>query len=222
MATKTFYLLNTLAVTPDFFGNMQDGGSAPTAANCTYGFTPSNSPLSQAYNIAHLGANTFSTSKGAVAVSIANLTSPAKGTGSTNATSGDSFRVGPFNGVFAAGNWTFNWFVRPTTITATGRINMQVWKGLFSSGVNAVSLASILNGATVTLNSTTTSQNSTMTWNAPIVTLNNEYLFFQVEWQETTAGSNGSALAFRAGESSIVTTDFALPSPNKDSMFLVM
>jgi hypothetical protein len=48
-----------------------------------------------------------------------------------------------------------------------------------------------------------------VTWSAPAITLVGEYLFFQVEWQETTAGTaNGCTAQFYQSACTIITTDF--------------
>jgi|GEM_PF-1906269 len=212
MPTKTFYLLNTAAVAPNYWGNMQDGGSAPAAASCTYGWTVAKTVVTSGTFRARLGANALATVGGTVTSGITNTLAPRPGTAATNTAAGDSFVVGPLNGSFAAGNWTFNWQFRTAAATTVGYLRMRVWKGSDPSGAGATDLSPSgvpIDGASVTMSSITTSYNSSMTWNAPAITLNNEYLFFEVEWRETTAGtSNQSGATFRQGESSIVTTNF--------------
>jgi hypothetical protein len=109
---------------------------------------------------------------------------------------------------FAATAWTFAWNLRASTAGCVGRINMRVWRSVNADGSAATSLLALTAGATVTL-STTADVNSSISWSPGALTLNNEYLFFQVEWQETTAGSvNGDNVFFRAGTAAITTPDF--------------
>ena len=208
MATKQFWLLATTATTPDWFGVLQDGGSAPTAANSAYGWTVGTA--ANQFWRARLGATGRAT-VGAATSRIDSQTAPVAGTGAGVAASGDSLRTPTaYTGTFAAGNWTLAFTLRPVTITAVGRIRCRVWAGTSIDGVGARELTSGAQvGSTVTLNSTTTSVTSSATWAAPAVTLTNEYLFFQLEWNETTVGTAaGTALVFRLGEASITTTNY--------------
>src|SRR5262245_8253402 len=208
MATKTFYVLNTAAPSPNFFGQLQEGGSAPTAANSTYGWGVAKT--STAFWRARLGASATATTAQASSYVDA-LTIPTKGTGATNTTAGDSF-VSPtaYVGIFAAGNWTLNWNLRTGAATVSGRIRLRVFASTNADGTGARQLTSATQvGATVTMNSTTVDFNSSITWNAPQVTLSNEYLFFSVEFNVTTAGSSNSCTAqFRVGTASVTTTDY--------------
>jgi hypothetical protein len=63
-------------------------------------------------------------------------------------------------------------------------------------------------GSTVTL-STTADTNSHITFNPGIVNLTNEYLFFQTQWEETTAGSsNADTVLFHIGTAAVTTTNW--------------
>jgi hypothetical protein len=207
MAVLTIYPLGTAATAPDWFGNMQVGGTAPTAANSAFGFQPAKTALTTPYYRGRIGATAQATVAQAASYNAA-ASSPVAGTGTGATTAGDSFSVGPLNGTFPAGNWTFNWFMRASTAGAIGRINMRVWRGTNDTGAGATQVLANTNGATVTL-STTADVNSTITAAMPQMVLVNEYLFFQVEWQETTVGStNGCNALFRIGTSTITTTNF--------------
>jgi hypothetical protein len=87
---------------------------------------------------------------------------------------------------------------------------MRVWASTNISGTGARELTSGEIFGTSNLLSTTANTNSGITWNAPAITLTNEYLFFQLEFQEqTTAGSSNTDTAlFRVG-SSITTTNWS-------------
>jgi hypothetical protein len=100
-----------------------------------------------------------------------------------------------------------------------GRIRCSVWRSTNVSGTSATNIVSDQIGTTQTL-SATADLNSQITFSPGVVILNNEYLFFQVQWEETTAGtSNTDTVLFRVGlgsnsvTSSIVTPNFS-PSIN--------
>lgn len=216
MATKTFYVLATgvgLAATPNWWSILQDGGSAPTGANTPYGYTPS-SAAAPRYLRGRLGASAKNTTTQTTSYNTSTL-NPNIGTSNTLTTAGDCFATPTaYSGTFAATAWTFNWNLRATTATATGHVNMQVWAATTPDGLTGVRqlTSSNLAGTTVTMNNTTSDFNSAISWSPGAITLNNEYLFFQVEWQETTTGSTNAAIVFRAGTASITTPDFALPT----------
>jgi hypothetical protein len=206
MAVQTIYLLGTAAVTPNFFGNTQLNGSAPTAANSTFGWSANK--IAVGFIRGRLGA-TATASDAVVGTSYnAGTSGPTKGTGAAAGTAGDSFIAGPFNGKFAATAWTLAFNLRASTAGCVGHINVRIWKSLNAAGTSATQLLANTAGATVTL-STTADVNSSVSWSPGALSLNNEYLFFQIEWQETTLGTtNGDNVLFRIGTSSITTADF--------------
>jgi hypothetical protein len=208
MAVQTIYLLGTAGVTPNFWGNTQLNGSAPTAANSAFGWGPAKTAVTTPYYRGRLGATTTG-SDAAVSTSYnAGRATPQPGTGTGAATAGDSFVVGPLTGTFAATAWTFNFNLRAGTAGAIGHVNMRMWRGTLANGSNATQVVANTVGATVTL-STSADVNSSITASPGQLVLNNEYLFFQVEWQETTAGSsNSDNVFFRIGTASITTADY--------------
>lgn len=110
-----------------------------------------------------------------------------------------------YNGVFNAGNWVFTFPVISVTASATGagRINLRVFKaarsGTTFTGVTELTGA-LQAGTIATGPTTTTPQTSTVTWNAPAVTLNNEFLIVKVGWQITTqSGANNADIRLRNG-----------------------
>lgn len=212
MAVKTLYALGTTAVTPNWWGNLQDGGTAPTAANSTFGWGVAKSaPATQGFWPARLGATgTVASSQAQATSTIDSDTSPTKGTSNTNSTAGDSWVAGPYTGTFANTAWTFDWNMRAGTAGAVGRVRMRVWKSANADGSSATALTtSTLVGSTVTL-STTADTNSSMSWSPGSITLSNEYLFFQVEWEETVAGTSASDnVLWRIGTAKITTPDFS-------------
>lgn len=208
MAVHTLYVLSTTAVTPNFWGNMQDGGTAPTAANTIYGWGPAKNVA--AFFQAFLGAsNSTSTTRNTTTSFIDGSTGPTKGTGTTSVTAGDSFIAGPFTGTFANTAWTFAWKFRASTAGAIGKARTKVWKSANADGSSATELttSTLVTASAVTL-STTADVDAGFTWSPGTITLSNEYLFFQMEWQETTAGtSNGSDVLWRVGTALVTTPD---------------
>lgn len=207
MATHTIYILNTLAVTPNWWGNTQLDGSAPTAANTTYGWVPTttNATTVPYYRGRH-GATGAATTAAASSWN-ASTSGPTPGTGNALTQAGDCFIAGPFTGTFAATTWTFNWNLRASIAGCVGHINMRIWKSVNANGSSATQLLANTVGATVTL-STTADVNSLISWSPGALTLTNEYLFFQVEWQETVTGTTANDnVFFRAGTAAIITPD---------------
>jgi hypothetical protein len=105
VTTKTWYVLNTAAASPGFFGQLQENGTAPTAANTSFGFAPAKLAVNN-FCKPRLGASGTSATTASTSF-ISGTSGPVKGTGATNTTAGDSF-VTPnaYTGTFAAGAWT--------------------------------------------------------------------------------------------------------------------
>jgi hypothetical protein len=102
--------------------------------------------------------------------------------------------------------------LRASTAGCVGHLNMRVWAATSADGQTGTRelTSGSLVGTAVTL-STTADVNGmgTTTWSPGAITLNNEYLFFQLEWQETTQGStNGCNVLYRNGTCLITTTNF--------------
>src|SRR6516225_1889472 len=99
MAGGPFYILGSAAVSPGWFGQLQDGGTAPTAGNTAFGWQVNKLPVN--YYQAFLGATAASIATGASTSFISAKTGPTAGTGSGATTAGDSF-ISPtaYNGSF--------------------------------------------------------------------------------------------------------------------------
>ena len=209
MAVKTFYLLNTTATAPFWGGSMQDGGSAPAAALSAFGWTVAKSAV--AFWNPRIGA-TARTTEAQSSSWIAADATLFTGSGSGATTAADSFRSATaYTGAFAAGNWTFNFGMRTGAATNAGRIRFQLWAGANADGTSARKIGTLQTCSTITLNATNTTFNSTVTYNPGVITLANEYLFVQVEWERTATGTSNSCTAqFYQSAGSIVTTDFAV------------
>lgn len=212
MAVKTLYVLGTTATSPNWFGSMQDGGTAPTAANATFGWGVGKNTISTPYYNSRMGSTTVPNTHIATS-NIDSTTGPTAGTGATSTTAGDSFVIGPYTGTFANTAWTMDWNLRAGTAGAIGKVRCRVWKSANAAGTSATSLtASTLEGAIVTT-STTADTDSSMSWSPGSITLSNEYLFFQQEWQETTVGTATSSNAlYRIGPALVTTPDFSAGS----------
>lgn len=119
-----------------------------------------------------------------------------------------------YNGYFPAGNWVFTFPVISVTAAATGagRINLRVFKGTRSGTAysNVTELTAAMQAGTIASAPTTTvTQTSTVTWAAPNVILNNEFLIVKIGWQITTAsGANNADILLRSG------TGCTMVSPN--------
>jgi hypothetical protein len=217
VAVKTFYLTALNTGSPSFWGRIQDGGTAPAPTLMPSGWTVAKSSV--AYWRARIVASATSTTSSATSF-ISASTGPTPGTGSTNTTASDSWATTtPLNGTFAAGNWQLNFGMRTAAATSQGRIFFKIWASANADGSSARQISSgATNCNTVAMTATNTTFNSDHpTYARPAVTLNNEYLFFQVEWNVTTAGSSNSATAqFYNSACWVITPDFA-PVPQTAS-----
>ena len=212
MATKTWWMLHptpTPPTAPGYFGKLQDGGTAPSASSGGWGWQVAKTSVATPY---FRGRSTGVATVAQASSFLAAQTGPVAGTGATATTSADSL-VTPsaYTGTFAAGAWTLNLVMRAATVTLTGRLQMRVWASVNADGSAARELTSaVLVGQINIMSATGVNYASGLTWSPGAITLSNEYLFFQFEWQETTAGtSNSSANTYFQGTSSITSTDFS-------------
>lgn len=118
-----------------------------------------------------------------------------------DASMGNCMRYGPFTGTFSAGNWTFitNYLKTYGQTTAKFRTSIDVFKSPNVDGTGATKLTStpllsptVTSGANVTQTATAVSTYLTTTavWNAPAITLNNEYIYVKPALEFTSAASN--------------------------------
>lgn len=137
--------------------------------------------------------------------------------GSLDTTLDDSWRAGPFGGVFDATAWTIQAALQSTTnAAATNAINLRfrVFKSSNADGSSPTEITSgtILVPASTFYSLTTTGTQVTdsNTWSPGQITLANEYLFFQVAaYINVASSSNGSDANFRVG-----TTATKITTPN--------
>jgi hypothetical protein len=211
VATVTIYFLNTAtASAPNWFGRIQEGGSAPAGALSPFGWAVGKIAITTPYYRGYFGATALSgVARAASYVDAA--TGPVPGTDAV--TAGDSFRSdNPRSGTFVAGNWSFTLGMRTAAATTSGRIRLNVWASVNADGSAARKLTSATQVSTTTgMSTTTTTYNCLVTWAAPKIVLNNEYLFFQMEWQESTAGTADQCTA-QFYQPQVVTANFLPPA----------
>jgi len=126
-----------------------------------------------------------------------------------------------YNGYFPAGDWTFNFPVIAVGAGGQqdGRMGIRVFKasrsGTAFSGTTQLTAARLV-GTTVSNLATTVAQTSTVTWTAPIVRLNYEFLIIKMAWEITGAtNNNASDVVLRYGTgASMVSPNFRKRSYN--------
>lgn len=199
MAVKTLYFKN---VTTNGALSLQDGGTAPTGAITTSGWTVAKLATPN-YSILVVGtkgaSGTFATTD--------------RLTGSF--TAGSCFRTeNPITGAFANTNWSLAFRIRAVSAASsqTGQVRIRLWRSTNADGTGATQITSATqSGTTTAALSTTVSQTSTVTY-APgaIITLSNQYLWVQCEWFVSVAsGSNsGDAVFYVESAGAITTPDF--------------
>lgn len=186
---KIFYLLSGSAVSPNFFGPMQIDGTAPGAASVA-GWQNAKTVT---YFRIYPGNISLSTT-GAGTSTIDGTSSPTKGTSATGTATGDCYATPTtLTGAFGATTWTLDWVLAAVTPTDVGRMRTRIWRSANADGTSATLLtSSTLVSSIVTLATNGVNVTSTVTWSPGAITLNNEYLFFQMEWEETTAGTSNT------------------------------
>lgn len=225
MPVKTFYVKDATA-SGSVMGSLQDGGTAPTAATTTTGWTVAKTVAARFAEMdygATLASGSFTTTD-----MFANLTS---NVALSNTTVGRAWRSeNTLNGTFAAANatnfWTFTFVFRTGQIgTHNGRLNVKVYTSPNANGTANVTIMDETSGGKLTfsntgaMTSTTTDYTSTLNWTAaPRMNMYNEYLFIECQWETTVAGNNNNnSVLFRVGSTAnVVTTDFV--SRNKTAV----
>lgn len=210
MAAKTLY--TTIGTVDGYYWlGIQDGGSPPPLGGTyrwTYGAqTPP--------RYARLATLNIVDEPGDVPVSTTSV-EPDVETGIDEnwiSTSADAYRSDhPFAGSFAAGNWSIAFKLvssdSPNIPNATVKVRLRVWKSANADGTSATELTSSTQvSSTLTLDSSTI-KDATITWSAPALTFDDEYLFYQIGYElDSNAGSAGQRLIAYAGGVT-TTTDF--------------
>ena len=207
MATKTFRVATT---TTNNSGDLLEADQ--TAANRTDGWTSGK-----------VGAASMSEFDAATKQGTGSFTAAVKPASFITGTACNAFSpVNSIRGTFANTAWTFTFNLRCTTASAQrGRMRMRVFKSANAAGTGATELTGATQiGTTVAAAlSTTVDQTSTVTWSpGTTIVLNDEYLFFVLAWEITTAGgANGADVVIRTGQaaagSRLVTPDFTFGPP---------
>jgi len=216
MTAKTFNLngnANT-AIAPGWFGQILDGATPPTS-NPNFGWRPGGAGTTGFFK-SILGGSVGTSSITVQATSWIDPTSgPTKGS-DANTNGGDSFITPvPLTGTFAAGNWVFLVACQVAGAgqnTSGGLLRLRVWASQNADGsaprllTPSTLLTQTITGITPT--SPAGGPQFTVTWAAPAVILNNEYLFFQLEADVTSLSGTVAVWGIRGNGSSVVTPDF--------------
>lgn len=102
------------------------------------------------------------------------------------------------SGVFSRGTWYSSLSVIAVTNASSqaGQLQARIWRSSDPGGANAVEITDpsrpMLGSLTGAL-STTVAVSSVASVSLPVVILTSEYLFYQVAWKITTAGTNAGA-----------------------------
>jgi hypothetical protein len=213
MATKNFRVTGTNVPIDNNLGRLDE--SDQTAANRADGWTQGTKAAAQ--------MSPFDAGTKQASTTFASTTQPASFVNGSNATANAFKTMYPLNGTFDVGNWVFTFAVRAAS-SATGqcgRIRLRVFKSTsYNGSVSPTELTAATQiGTTTTALSTSADRTSVVTW-APgtTIVLNNEFLFFVVAWEVTTAATNANAdVLIRSGQSaggSFLTTPNYTPVAN--------
>lgn len=148
---------------------------------------------------------------------------------------GNAFRTPTaYTGTFAAGNWTLSAVFRSVVAlatTQTQRIRYRVYRSANADGTGATEITNSYtftpsggvqqtgqvvawsNTVAGTGNTTANLPTTSLTWAAPAITLDNEYLFFVCACQVQATGGTGTTrnMTFRQNSASAITTpDFGV------------
>lgn len=207
MPVKTFYLLDTLTANSQFY-DVQEGGTAPTAALFAVK-TGWNSGGPNAATSSDLDSNAFR----AAATFTTTL-----GPGAPDNVLGNGWRLPLITGIYDAGNWTFSIGSRSTSGTTQffGRMRYR-WRVFKSTDPTGQTGLTELTGAVVVTAATTANLSTSspgtvlsVTWAAPQITLNNEYIFILLAQEITTRDSftSDDVLLTKSSSSAFTTANF--------------
>jgi len=203
MATKTFYWLPDVAAGTSAHGSLQDGGSAPVAAD-------SNSQ----FKVGTVAAGNYAKYLRNSQRQPADFSTTVQPDGNIDNVHGDCLRTqNAYTGYFAGNNWTINFGLRPTTVHVgtTATLRARIFRSTDPGGLNATEVTA---SPLVTANfdgSNTSAQTLAVTWSPGAFALKNEYLFFELALDITGAGNTINyawIIQTGAGISEIDTPDF--------------
>lgn len=178
---NVYYILNT--ATADGWGDVQAGGTPPSDATGSSGWTVSDKAADQ-YSQLNFGVERTATTFSGTAV---------PGAGGPDNTLKDAIRIGPISGDFAAGDWTVSLPVIAVSAGGTqdGALRVRVWKSQNADGSSPTEITSgavQLTGVTDLTTGTPQTCSGTLSLGA-ITGLSNSYLFFCLAWRITGAAS---------------------------------
>jgi hypothetical protein len=203
MATKTFYWLPDAAAGTSAHGSLQDGGSAPVAAD-------SNSQ----FKVGTVAAGNYAKYARNTQRQPADFNTTVQPDGNIDNVHGDCLRTqNAYTGYFAGANWTINFGLRPTTahVGTTATLRARIFRSTDPGGLNATELTA---SPLVTANfdgSMAIAQTLAVTWSPGAFALRNEYLFIELALDITGAGNSATyTWIIQTGNaiSTILTPDF--------------
>jgi len=203
MAIQTYYLLDTLANNSAHLA-LQEGGTPPTAATISTGWTVGTQAVGQSSSMAAQTERARAT-----------FTATEQPSDAPSGVLGDCFRTSTrLTGDFAAG--VFSLALPVIAVTSggdqDGRARLRIWRSRFPDGAAAHEITSAIQfGTGVTNLSTALQQISTVSVTLAAFALAREFLFFQIAWEIQGAGGNiNRDVLLRKGlDAVILTTDLA-------------
>lgn len=220
---ESFYFLPTLAGTTTHLA-IQENGSAPTAGL----FSPSNTGWVGAGGQSVVTATHMSDMDSQVVRTVGLFDATVKPTG-IDTTLGNAFRTPlPKTGNYPASNWVINLaaMAQASAFNGTFRFRVRVYADNDDTGASPRELtttALLTNISTANL-SLTVSQSLSVTWAAPEIVLEGEYLFFAVACDIRTAGTTvngGREIHLYKGSGSVITTPDFVPVTLKQMVGMI-
>jgi hypothetical protein len=184
-----------------YFGTTSlDGATSGTGNNNSAISQPSNTALTSPYHKVRFPTSNLPAVNASATSFIAGASGPIAGTAATNNAAGDSIQLGPFTGTLQAEPFVINISSRVVNGTGTrGNYRFRIWKSANADGSSATEITSgVITSANMNLSATATDFPClcTFTPSSP-VSLSNEYIFIQTEWQETVVAAAGADLRLR-------------------------
>ena len=204
MATKTLYFKNAAPSGASTSLSLQDGGTAPTGAITTTGWTVGTRAVGQTSAML-AGTKRLATT----------FTAPDSIPSFTATSSWRSENA--LAGTFTNANWSFAFRFRAAVLSSAQSVaaKFRVWKSANADGSGATELTSGVQTASATgVLSAGATSSSSFSWSpGAVLSFLNEYLWIQCELSIAIAGTNASADAmFYVDSSGVVTTSDFAPS----------
>lgn len=212
MAALNLYLTNTITNGWQTLSQTSPGANAVTSPNT-------------GWVVGKIASGNYASLDSAVERTTAGFTATVQPDGTLDSTLGDAFISGPYSGVFANSIWTIQAALQSTTsATATNAVNLRfrVFRSsnIDGSGATEITSSTILVPASTFYSLTTagTQVTASNTWTPGTeLTLDNEYLFFQVAcYINAASSSNSSDVNFRIGNTATLITTPDFVATNRD------